>query len=221
MHIKPGESVTFVGKSGCGKSTILSLITRLYDPEQGEIRLDGVSVAGLDRDSLRGNIGMVSQTPYLFNMSIRDNFSIIREDITDEEMIAACKTACVHDDIVKFAEGYDTVAGESGIMLSGGQRQRIALARCLIRDYPVIVLDEATSALDNETQNKIRTAIGNMRGKTVIMVAHRLSTVIGCDRLFYIEDGKALAAGTHRELMANCDAYRKLYEEEYVPGDVC
>ena len=214
LHIRPGESVAFVGKSGCGKSTILSLITRLYEPAGGEVQLDGKNLSRLDKDSVRGNIGMVSQMPYLFNMSIRDNFAVVKADVTEEEMIEACKTACIHDDIMRFAEGYDTVAGEGGIMLSGGQRQRIALARCLIRDYSIIVLDEATSALDNDTQEKIRKAIENMRGRTVIMVAHRLSTVINCDRLFFIEDGKVLGAGSHSELLESCKEYRKLCGEE-------
>ncbi len=157
---------------------------------------------------------MVSQTPYLFNMSIRDNFAVVKADVTEEEMVEACNTACIHNDIMKFADGYDTVVGEGGVLLSGGQRQRIALARCLIRDYPIIVLDEATSALDNNTHEIIRRAIENMRGRTVIMVAHRLSTVINCDRLFFIEGGQVLAAGTHSELLESCEAYRKLYGEE-------
>ena len=214
IHIRPGESVAFVGRSGCGKSTILSLIERLYEPDQGTILLDGVGVEKLDQDSLRGNIGMVTQMPYLFNMSIRDNFKAIRKDVTDEEIIEACKTVCIHDDIMKFTDGYDTVIGEGGIILSGGQRQRIALARCLIGDYPIIFLDEATSALDNETQAKIQQAIDRMEGKTVIMVAHRLSTVVNCNHLFFIADGKVLASGTHRELLEKCPEYRKLYGEE-------
>lgn len=210
LQIKPGESVAFVGKSGCGKSTILSLITKLYDPEQGHIQIDGIDISKLDEPSIRSNIGMVTQQPYIFNMTIRENFAIIKENLTDEEMIKACKIACIHDDIMKLPLGYDTMAGEGGIMLSGGQRQRIALARCIIQDYPIIVLDEATSALDNETQEKIRIAIENMEGKIVIMVAHRLSTVINCDKLFYIEDGKVLAQGTHKELLENCEEYRRL-----------
>ena len=214
LKIRPGESVAFVGRSGCGKSTILSLITRLYEPADGDVLLDGRDIAKLDKDSVRGNIGMVSQMPYLFNMSIRDNFAVVKSDVTEEEMVEACKTACIHHDIMKFADGYDTVVGEGGVLLSGGQRQRIALARCLIRDYPVIVLDEATSALDNDTQGKIRKAIENLQGRTVIMVAHRLSTVINCNRLFFIEDGQVLAAGTHSELLESCEEYRKLCGEE-------
>ena len=214
MRIEPGDSVAFVGRSGCGKSTILSLLTRLYDPQKGMILLDGVNIGKLDRDSLRGNIGMVTQMPYLFNMTIRENFEIIKQDVTDEEMIEACKTVCIHDDIMKFANGYDTVIGEGGILISGGQRQRIALARCLIGDYPIIFLDEATSALDNETQAKIQEAIEHMQGKTVIMVAHRLSTVVNCKRLFFISEGRVIASGSHSELLETCPEYRRLYGEE-------
>lgn len=202
LKIPAGESVAFVGKSGCGKSTILSLLTRLYDPEEGQILLDGVPLPDLTRDTLRGNMTMVSQSPYIFNMSIRDNLRVVDADLPEEEMIRVCKIACIHDDIVCFPLGYDTVVGESGVTLSGGQRQRLALARSMLRNSPVVLLDEATSALDNETQGKIQQAIENMHGNhTMIMVAHRLSTVIGCDRLFLIEDGQVAAEGTHKQLL--------------------
>ena len=215
LKINAGETVAFVGRSGCGKSTILSLITRLFDPEKGRILLDGHDVAGLDQDSLRGNISMVSQMPYIFNMSIKENLAIARKDLKDEDMIKACKAACIHDDIMEFPNGYDTVVGEGGVTLSGGQRQRVALARGLLRDDPVIILDEATSALDNLTQSKIKTAIDNLSGtRTIIMVAHRLTTVINSDRLYFISDGKVLAEGSHKELLENCEEYRQLYGEE-------
>ena len=216
LHVRPGQSVALIGRSGCGKSTVLNLIDRLFDPDSGSVMIDGVEARELDRDTLRGNIGVVSQTPYLFNMSIRDNFSVVRSNVTEEEIVRACKTACVHDDIMALADGYDTVVGEGAVMLSGGQRQRIALARALLQDYPVIMLDEATSALDGETQSRISEAIENMHGKrTVVMIAHRLSTVIRCERLFYLADGRVLAEGTHEELLENCEEYRKLYAEEY------
>ena len=215
LHIKAGEFVALVGQSGCGKSTILSLLSRLYDPDSGEVTLDGCNVRELDVDTLRGNIEMVSQMPYIFNMSVRENLSVVRNDLTDEEMINACKIACIHDDIMKLPQGYDTIVGEGGISLSGGQRQRLALARSMVRDYPIILLDEATSALDNITQSKIRSAIDNMQGqRTIIMVAHRLSTVINCEHLFFIADGKVLAEGTHQELLDKCKEYRALYREE-------
>ena len=221
LRVPAGGSAALIGRSGCGKSTILSLISRLYDPACGSILLDGMDVRELDMDTLRDNIGIVTQSPYLFNMSLRDNFRLIRSDATDEDIVNVCKTACVHDDIMNLPKGYDTIIGEGGKMLSGGQRQRIALARALLKDYPVIMLDEATSALDNETQTAVRDAISNMHGgRTVIMVAHRLSTVVNCEQLFYIQDGKVLASGTHDELLKTCEPYRKMYAEETaVPGN--
>ena len=215
LHIPAGQSVALIGRSGCGKSTVLSLISRLYEPNGGTITLDGADISTLNQDTIRNSIGMVTQTPYLFSMSLRDNFRLVKNDVTDEEIVEVCKTACVHDDIMRLPDGYDTVIGEGGSMLSGGQRQRIALARALLRDYPVIMLDEATSALDNETQATIRDAIENMHGKrTVVMIAHRLSTVVNCERLFYLENGKVLASGTHAELLERCPEYRRLYSEE-------
>ena len=215
LKIHAGESVALVGRSGCGKTTILSLFSRLYDPDSGEILIDGVPVETLDQETVRGSITMVSQMPYLFNMSIRDNLALVKKDMTDAEMLEACRIACIHDDIMALPDGYDTVVGEGGVQLSGGQRQRLALARSLLRDSPVIMLDEATSALDNVTQSEVTRAIENMRGsRTIIMVAHRLSTVIGCERLFFISEGRVLASGTHRELMAGCEEYRSLYGEE-------
>ena len=215
LRIKAGEFVAFVGQSGCGKSTILSLISRLYEPDSGTITLDGCDIKELDQDTVRGNIQMVSQMPYIFNMSIRDNLAVVKDDITDEEMVNVCKIACIHDDIIKLPQAYDTVVGEGGISLSGGQRQRLAIARSIVRHHPIMMLDEATSALDNITQAKIREAIDDMQGsRTIIMIAHRLSTVINCEHLFFISEGKVLAEGTHSELLEKCPEYRQLYSEE-------
>ena len=215
LRVPAGQSVALIGRSGCGKSTVFSLISRLYEPSSGSITLDGVDAFELNQDTIRNNIGTVTQSPYLFNMSIRDNFTLIKSDATNEEIVEVCKIACIHDDILKMSNGYDTVVGEGGILLSGSQRQRIALARALLKNYPVIMLDEATSVLDNETQATIRDAIKNMHGKsTVIMIAHRLATVINCEQLYYLENGKVLAAGTHDELLETCEEYRKLYNEE-------
>ena len=215
LHIGAGETAAFVGRSGCGKSTILSLISRLYDPTAGNVLLDNHDVRELDRDTLRGNIGFVSQMPYIFNMSIRENLAVAKKDVTDEEIERVCKMACIYDDIMAMPNGFDSVVGEGGITLSGGQRQRIALARSLLQKHAVMILDEATSALDNITQAKIQSAIENLQGnQTVIMVAHRLSTVINCEHIFFIKDGKVYAHGKHRELLENCAAYRDLYGEE-------
>ena len=215
LRIPAGQSVALVGRNGCGKSTALSLMARLYEPTGGSIALDGVDLSELDRDTIRNNVGVVSQSPYLFNMSVRDNFALVKSGVTDEEIVRVCKLACVHDDIMRLSEGYDTVVGEGGCLLSGGQRQRIALARAFLKDYPVIMLDEATSALDNETQSSICETIRDMRGhKTVVMIAHRLSIVSDFDQIAYLQDGKVLAAGTHEEMLANCPEYRKLYAED-------
>ena len=212
LKIKAGETVALVGQSGCGKSTLLSLLSRLHDPDSGEIYIDGYNIRDLDKDTLRGNMEMVSQMPYIFNMSIRDNLAIAKSDITDEQMIEICKMACIYDDIMAMPKGFDTVVGEGGVTLSGGQRQRIALARSLLQNYSILILDEATSALDNITQAKIQAAVESMHGRqTTIMVAHRLSTVINCEHIFFISDGKILAQGTHEQLLKNCKEYRDLY----------
>lgn len=217
LHIRAGQTVAFVGRSGCGKSTLLSLISRLHDPDSGTVLLDGNDISTLDRDTVRGNMEMVSQMPYIFNMSIRDNLAVAKNDITEKEMISVCKTACIYDDIMAMPKGFDTVVGEGGVTLSGGQRQRIALARSLLQSCSVLMLDEATSALDNITQAKIQSAIEDMQGKqTTIMVAHRLSTVIHCEHIFFIDGGRVLAHGTHKELLENCMAYRELYSEEEI-----
>lgn len=215
LHIGAGETVAFVGRSGCGKSTVLSLLSRLYDPDSGVVLLDGHDMRSLDKETLRGNMEMVSQMPYIFNMSIRENLAVAKNDISDEEMIHVCKMACIYDDIAAMPKGFDTVVGEGGVTLSGGQRQRLALARSLLQNHAVLMLDEATSALDNITQAKIKQAIENLQGRqTTIMVAHRLSTVINCEHIFFIADGKVLAQGTHDELLKSCSAYRELYAQE-------
>ncbi len=215
LRIGVGEIVAFVGKSGCGKSTILSLIERLYDPDDGKILLDGYDIRDLDMDTVRSNIVMVSQMPYIFHMTVRENLMVAKRDVTEEELIEVCKKACIYDDIVNMPRGFDTLMGEGGVTLSGGQRQRLAIARSLLKPSPILILDEATSALDSITQTQIQSAIEDIRGqRTILMVAHRLSTVIHAQKIFFIEDGRVLAQGTHETLLKSCDAYRKLYSEE-------
>ena len=215
FEIRPGESVAFVGVSGCGKSTVFNLISRLYEVNEGTIRFDGVDIQDLDVESVRGNLAVVCQSPYLFQLSIRDNLRLAKPDMTEEEMKAACRMACIDQDIESKPEGYDTLIDENGVNLSGGQRQRLAIARALLKNAPVLMLDEATSALDNMTQAKIQEAIAKIRGsRTVITIAHRLSTVIGADRILYVEDGRILEQGSHAELLERCEPYRKLYEAE-------
>ncbi len=215
FKISPGETVALVGRSGSGKTTIMNLISRLYDPFTGTITIDGVDIKDLDRDSLRGSMSVVTQTPYIFQMSIRENLRIVKTDMTDSEMKAAATLACIDEEIEEKPDKYDTVVGEGGISLSGGQRQRIAIARALLRDSRILLLDEATSALDNVTQDSIRRSLERIKGKcTIIIIAHRLSTIVGADRILYLQNGRIIAEGTHEQLIAGCAQYRELYEKE-------
>ena len=215
FEVKPNETVAFVGKSGAGKTTIFNLLCKMYDVNQGKITIDGVNISELDKNSIRGNITIISQNPYIFNMSIRDNLKLVKNNLSDEEMYNACKIACLDDFIQELPNGYDTIIGEGGVNLSGGQKQRLAIARALVQKTEIILFDEATSALDNETQEKIQRAIENMKNEyTILIIAHRLSTIIHADRILYLEDGKIIAQGTHHELLKNCPSYQKLYESE-------
>ena len=215
FKVKANETVAFVGKSGAGKTTIFNLLCKMYDINKGEILIDGVNIKDLDKDTLRGNITIISQNPYIFNMSIKDNLRLVKEDLTEEEMISACKLACLQDIIDVLPDKYDTIVGEGGITLSGGQRQRLAIARAFIQKTEIILFDEATSALDNETQSRIQEAINNLKKKyTILIIAHRLSTIVNSDRILFIKDGKIHANGTHAELIKNCNEYQQLYEAE-------
>ena len=220
FKIKANETVAFVGKSGAGKTTIFNLLCKMYDNYSGTITIDGIDIRCLDKESIRGNITIISQNPYIFNMSIRDNLRLVKENLTDEEMISACKVACLDDFINGLDDGYDTVIGEGGVNLSGGQKQRLAIARALVQKTEIILFDEATSALDNETQKKIQEAISNMRDEyTILIIAHRLSTIVNCDRILFMDNGKIVASGTHKELLKNCREYKKLYESEISKND--
>lgn len=215
FKIKANSTVAFVGKSGAGKSTVFSLLCKMYDINSGDITIDGISIKELDKDSIRGNITIISQNPYIFNMSIKENLRLVKENLTDEEMIEACKTACLDEFINSLPEGYDTMIGEGGINLSGGERQRLAIARALVQKTEIILFDEATSALDNETQSSIKQAIDNMKNKyTILIIAHRLSTVINSDRILLVEDGTIVDEGTHEELLKNSKTYHQLYDNE-------
>ena len=215
FKVKHNQTIGFVGKSGSGKSTIFSLLAKLYDVNEGEILIDGVNINELDRDSIRGNISIITQNPYIFNASIRENLSLVKDGLTEKEMIKACKMACLHDFVMSLPDGYDTLVGEGGMTLSGGQRQRLAIARALVQNTEIILFDEATSALDNETQESIQKAINNMKNKyTILIIAHRLSTIVNSDNIYVINNGKVEANGTHKMLLDSNKYYKKLYNLE-------
>ena len=215
FKVNANSTVAFVGKSGAGKSTIFSLIDKMYEVDSGEILIDGVNINELDKDSIRDNITVINQNPYIFNLSIKDNLKLVKKNLTDEEMINACKMACLDEFINTLPDKYDTVVGEGGITLSGGQKQRLAIARALIQKTEIILFDEATSALDNETQKEIQEAIHNMQGEyTILIIAHRLSTIIDSDRILFLNDGHIESEGTHEELLDKSLAYKHLYETE-------
>ena len=216
MEIRAGEKVAIVGKSGGGKTTIFNLLTGLYLPGSGKILIDGREIRTLSASYLRGNIAAVTQNPYIFNMTVRENLDLAGENISLEEMERACKAACIYEDIMTMPKQFDTVLGEGGIYLSGGQRQRLAIARCVLRKSRMILLDEATSALDNETQGVVIDRIGKLFSDcTVITAAHRFSTIISSDRILFLSGGRIVAEGSHAQLLDSCEEYRMLYQNEW------
>lgn len=209
------HTLGIVGKSGAGKSTILGLINRLYDCDSGEILLDGVNNKELSEQSLRGNISLVPQMPYIFNTTIRENLSFAKPDATETEMIEVLKKAQFYDFVMSKPDGLDMVVGEGGVILSGGQRQRLALARAFLTNSKLIMLDEATSALDNQNQEGIKNVINDMKNDcSFIIVAHRLSTIIDCDEIVVLDGHEIIARGTHQDLIKNCPIYSDLYKLE-------
>lgn len=202
LTVEPGTSVALVGHSGCGKSTSVGLLTRLYEPEQGSVQIDGVDVRDLNLEWLRNVVGIVQQEPILFNDTIHNNLLFGNPDATRETMIRVCKMANAHDFIKKMPKGYDTQIGDGGVQLSGGQKQRVAIARTLIRDPKVLLLDEATSALDAQSESVVQSALNNAsKGRTTIMIAHRLSTIREADKIVFFEKGVIVEAGNHEELV--------------------
>jgi len=215
FQVAPGEHVALAGASGAGKSTCMKLLMRFYDPTGGRITLDGTDIRGLTLRSLRSQIGLVSQEPFLFNGTIRQNIMYGRLEADPQEMEAAARAAQIHDHVTTLPDGYDTRIGERGIKLSGGERTRIAIARCLLKDPPVVILDEATAAVDTATERLIQEALAELiRGRTTFIIAHRLSTLRTVDRVLVMQEGRVAEEGTHEELAARKGIYANLFETQ-------
>jgi subfamily B ATP-binding cassette protein MsbA len=216
LRIEPGKSYALVGASGAGKSTILSLILRFYDPTTGVVRLDGEDIRTLTQNSLREHIGLVTQETFLFHDTIFKNIQFGRLDATADEVYAAAQAAFAHDFIIAQPQGYETTIGDKGCLLSGGQQQRLAIARALLKNAPILLLDEATSALDSESEKQIQLALETLsHGRTVIAIAHRLSTILSADQIVVMDQGVIKSVGTHRELLEKSVYYRRLYDMQF------
>ena len=215
FNIEPKDTVAIVGKSGSGKTTIVNLISKIYEVDKGSILLDGNNINDLDKYSIRNNISVISQKPYLFNMTIKENLLLVSPDASQKQIENVCKICELHDYIMSLPKKYNTLVGEGGVTLSGGECQRVAIARALLMKTNIILFDEATSALDNETQENIQKAINNISSEyTMIIIAHRLSTIKNCNKIIVIDDGKVSGIGTHNELYKNNEIYKSLYEKE-------
>jgi subfamily B ATP-binding cassette protein MsbA len=223
LHIEPGKTYALVGASGAGKSTILSLILRLYDPTSGAVKIDGRDLRSVTQKSLRERIGLVTQETFLFHDTIFSNIQFGRLNATPEEIREAARAAYAHDFIMAQPKGYETVIGDKGCLLSGGQQQRLAIARAVLKNAPILLLDEATSSLDSESEQQIQRALAELAtGRTVIAIAHRLSTVLSADQIIVMDGGRIKEIGTHAELLEKSGYYRRLYDHQFnrIPEEV-
>ena len=215
ITLEPNKKIAIVGKSGSGKSTLFNLITRIFDPKEGSILLDGIDIKELNEESLRKNISVIRQEPFIFNRSIKENFKLMDKNISLKRIRKYAKMAYLDDYIMSLPKSYDTILGEGGVNLSGGQKQRLSIARTLSKNSKVILFDEATSALDNGSQEYIKKSIDELvKDHTVIIIAHRLSTIIDADIIHVVDKGKVIASGTHQELLKTNQIYKNLYETE-------
>ncbi len=221
LDVKEGDSIALVGATGSGKSTIVNLVCRFYEPNEGEILIDGKNYKDISLGNLRSNLGYVLQTPHLFNMSVVDNIRYGKRDATLDDVIAVSKAVGAHEFISKMEHGYDTFVGEEGSLLSAGERQLISFARALLVDPKILVLDEATSSIDTETEKAILGAIEKvMKGRTTFIVAHRLSTIRNVSKILVIDKGKIIESGTHQELIDLQGEYYTLYKNQFIDEQV-
>ena len=219
LEIPAGETVALVGPSGAGKSTVLNLIPRLYDVNEGTVSIDGTDVREATVESVRDAVALVSQEAVLFDESVRANIAYGRIDASDDDIVAAARAAGAHRFIEELPNGYDTIIGEHGVKLSGGQRQRLSIARAMLKDAPILLLDEATSALDAESERQVQDALRSlMRGRTTLVIAHRLSTVREANRIYVLENGRLAETGTHRSLLAANGVYARLHAVQFSTG---
>jgi ATP-binding cassette subfamily B protein len=212
LEVEPFETTAFVGSTGSGKTTLVKLILRFYDPDSGSVLLDGTELTDLSQHDIRNTMALVSQDVFLFHGTVRDNIAYGATDATDEAIYTAARTAEAHDFIESLPNGYDTIVGERGQKLSGGQRQRLSLARALLTDCPVLILDEATSAVDNETEAAIQRSLGRIaHRRTMVVIAHRLSTIRNADKIYVIDHGEVAESGTHSALIERSGIYHSLW----------
>ena len=215
LKVEPNKKIAIVGKSGSGKSTLFNILTRIFDINSGEILIDGINIKDLTEDSLRNNISIIRQEPFIFHRTIKENFMLLDENIKEEDIKKYVKMAYLEEYIESLPDKYDTLLGEGGVNLSGGQKQRLSIARTLAKNSKILLFDEATSALDNKSQEFVKKSIDDLvKDHTVVIIAHRLSTIIDADIIHVVDKGKVVASGTHKELLKNNDIYKSLYEIE-------